>query len=184
MNRVPLFFILALLFYTIGGCGGGVVVVNKETPAENRKTDIRRSESNITAATEHLKQAKMFYARDKYKQALQHCEKAIEFDNRNWEAYYYLGLCMQKRHEYASAANALKQGLQYTPDNRLVRSEIHAAIGYCWENLGRFEDARKEYSVSLTFNPGNQNAQDGQNRVKVEKTLKNWGKDKKSDRDG
>jgi tetratricopeptide (TPR) repeat protein len=184
MKKIPLILFAILLPVIFSGCGGGTVVVKEATTGEIRKTDARPSEGNITAATEHLKEAKMFYARDKYKQALQHCEKAIEFDNRNWEAYYYLGLCMQKRHEFTQAVDALKKGLILSPDNRLVKSEMHAAIGYCWENLRMFDDARREYNTSLSFNPGNQAARDGQNRIKVEKTLKNWGKDKDIDTEG
>jgi tetratricopeptide (TPR) repeat protein len=184
MNKFFPFLILISLILIIGGCGGGTINVKESPAVENHKTPGKPTQGNITAATEQLKEAKMFYARDKYKQALQHCEKAIEFDNRNWEAYYYLGLCMQKRRDFAEAAAALKRGLQFSPDNRLVKSEMHAAIGYCWENLKQFEDARKEYDISLSYNPANQAAREGQNRIKVQKTMKNWGKDKDIEHEG
>ncbi len=178
MIRMINAFSIALLILFTAGCGSNVVLVNTQPAPESKKVAPRPDESNVTASTEHLKQAKMFYARDKYKQALQHCEKAIEFDHSNWEAHLYLGLIMQQRHDYSGAIEALNNSLKFSPDNRLVKSDMHAAIGYCWENLGNFEKANREYDKSLSFNPGNQNAREGQNRIKVEKTLKNWGKDK------
>jgi len=66
----------------------------------------------------------------------------------------------------------------------LVKAEMHFSLGYCFENMGRLDEARKEYETSLTYNPGNDSARKGSNRVKVEKTLKNWGKDKEIEYEG
>jgi tetratricopeptide (TPR) repeat protein len=160
------------------GCSRGVVVVQTGTEVTPATIKMRNPETNFNASIEHLRQAKIFYARDKYKQALQHCEKAVSFDSRNWEAYYYMGLCMQKRKDFARALETFRTGLRYVPDNRLVKAEMHFALGYCFENMGRLEEARSEYETSLTYNPNNDSARKGSNRVKVEKTLKKWGKEK------
>jgi len=175
---IPVVLLIAL------GCSKEVVVV--QTGAETTPSTVvmRNPETNFNASIEHLRQAKIFYARDKYKQALQHCEKAVSFDSRNWEAYYYMGLCMQKRKDFARAVETIRTGLKYVPENKLVKAEMHFALGYCFENMGRLDEARSEYETSLTYNPNNDSARKGSNRVKVEKTLKNWGKDKEIEYEG
>jgi tetratricopeptide (TPR) repeat protein len=175
-----LFFLLIVSF----GCSKKVVIVRTAETTDKVTPVAKPLDQNLTASMEHLQQAKMFYARDKYKQAMQHCEKAIEFDNRNWEAYYYLGMTMQKRREYAHAIDIFRSGLRYSPDNRMVKAELHVAIGQSLENLGRLEEAVHEYNTALTFNPENDSARAGKNRVEVEKTMKNWGKDKEIDFEG
>ncbi len=175
---------LCLLLPGLIGCSKKVIVV-KTDPAETHKSvDSHASNDNIIASNNHLAQAKKFYVEEKYKQTLKHCEKAIQFNRRNWEAHYYLGLAMQKRKEYARSIEVLGTGLEYCPDNKFVKSEIHYAIGYNWENLGHFSNADKEYTMALEFNPKNSSARDAQNRIKMEKTIKNWGKKKKIEYDG
>ena len=124
--------------------------------------------------------SKKFYYNGKYKQARKHCEKAIKFNHSNWEAHYYLGLTMQKKREYAIAVEALGVSLKYSPENRFVRSELHLAIGYSWEKLGNAKKAGTEYSLAIQYNPENQEAIEARNRMKVDKTMKNWGHKKKT----
>jgi len=180
-----LLILSSLLFlFIIAGCAKEVIVVQPGSENSNQPSFNGEPADNASASDKHLQQAKMFYARDKYKQALQHCEKSIEFNNRNWEAYYYLGLVMQKRREYTRSIETLNDGLKFAPDNKLVKAELHCALGHSWESLGRYEEARKQYDLALSLNPQNEAARKGRNRIEVEKTLKNWGKDKDIDYEG
>lgn len=173
-----------LIALVLAGCSKKVVLI-KTNPAEtNKSAGSHASKDNIIASNNHLAQAKKFYVDEKYKQTMKHCEKAIQFNHRNWEAHYYLGLTMQKRKEYAVSIEILGTGLKYCPDNKFVKSEIHYAIGYNWENLGHFSNAKKQYAMALEFNPKNNSARDAQNRIKVKKTVKDWGKKKKTKYDG
>jgi tetratricopeptide (TPR) repeat protein len=179
-----LFIFFAIFIFALCGCSKKVIVVQPSGEKSSSSEGEMTFNDNTTASTHHLQQAKMFYARDKFKQALQHCEKAIHFDSRNWEAYYYLGLSMQKRKEYARSIEPLNSGLKLSPDNKLIKAELHCAMGISWENLGQYEEAHKQYDSALENNPNSDVARKGKNRLKVEKTLKNWGKDKEIEYEG
>jgi tetratricopeptide (TPR) repeat protein len=179
VKKALIFISPLFIFFIIAGCGKEAVVINQ--PDEENPGVFK---DNTTASNHHLQQAKMFYARDKYKQALQHCEKAIEFDKHNWEAYFYMGMSMQKRKEYARSIEILNDGLKYSPDNKLVKAELHCAIGYSWENLGRYDEARRQYNLALDYNPNSEQARKGKNRIKVEKTMEDWSKDKEIKHEG
>jgi len=171
---------LSLVLLIMAGCTRKVVIV-KTQPSEAKKAIIvHPTKTEIASSENHLRQAKKFYYNGKYKQARKHCEKAIKFNHSNWEAHYYLGLTMQKKREYAVAVEALGVSLKYSPENRLVRSELHLAIGYSWEKLGNAKKAGTEYSLAIQYNPENQEAIEARNRMKVDKTMKNWGHKKKT----
>ncbi|UCD17810.1 MAG: tetratricopeptide repeat protein [Candidatus Zixiibacteriota bacterium] len=174
-------FLLILLLIAAAGCSRHETPV-RVTPEQQKK--FNSPGTNITESNNHLRQAKAFYAKDKYKQAMKHCEKAIVFNHRNWEAYYYLGLSMQKRKEYSLAIEVLYNGLKHSPENGYVKSELHYSIGYSWEKMGHLEKAKKAYITALAFNPENHSAQQARNRIKIEKTLENWGKKKDLPYDG
>jgi tetratricopeptide (TPR) repeat protein len=175
--------VLTLIF--AGGCGGGGstqtrVIITEKT----RNYDSEPTAKNIEKSNFHLAKAKKFYSRGKYKQVKKHCEKAIAYNPQNWEAYYYLGLAMQKRREYAESIKTLEVGLVLSPNNKYVRSDIHCTLGINWENLGRPEKARNEYNQALAFNSGNSIARKGLNRIKVKKTLRNWDKKREIEHEG
>jgi len=176
--------ILCIILLLIVGCSKKETSITITAEQGERANQPDAVKVNETASGQHLRQAKVFYSRDKFKQAIKHCEKAITFNHQNWEAYYYLGLSMQKRRDYTVAIDMLHNGLKHSPKNKYVKSELHYAIGYSWEKLGRFENAKKSYSTALAFNPENHSAQQAKNRIKIEKTLKNWGKQKNIDYDG
>lgn len=167
----------AVILFACSGSNTGTVVVKHEepttVPTEHRPV-------NIESSNNHLSQAKVMYVKGKYKQTIDHAEKAIAFNEKNWEAYYYLGLAMQKRRDYQISLDALDKGLRFSPDNRFVRSEIHSALGYSWEQLGVLDKAKIEYTTALEFNSENIDAREGSNRIKIEKTMKGWGKDAKA----
>ena len=176
---VLFFFILFII-----GCGKEVTII-KTSPAERPQIETSKpTHENINASNHHLQQAKLFYEKDRFKQARQHCEKAISFDSRNWEAYYYLGLTMQRQKDYVIAIEKLNEGLKVAPDNGIVRAEIHYAIGYSWERIGRLVEAGMHYDRALGYNPEYDSAREGKDRVKAGKRSKKWGKDKEIDGKG
>ncbi len=183
MKKLSVSILILLLFFTLG-CNKKVTVVKVASAEDNLNQYDSPSQDNINGSENHLQQAKRFYAEGKYSQARKHCEKAIELDHRNWGAHYYLGLTLQKRKEYTVSIEALGVSLKYAPNNKFVKSEIHYAIGYSWENLGNQKKAMEEYDQALAFNPGNDSARQAQNRIKVNKTMKNWDKGREIKYDG
>lgn len=177
---ISLFLMLAIF----AGCSKRIVVIKANPTVGSNNGPMHTSKDNIQASDNHLAQAKKFYARAKYKQSIKQCEKALQFNRRNWEAIYYLGLSMQKRKEYSISIEMLGAGLKYCPDNRFIKSEIHFAIGISWEKLEHYSNANKEYNIALEHNPGNSYARDAKNRLVVNKTMKNWRKNKNIPYDG
>jgi len=183
--RYLLFLLFSLTLLIAGGCGGNKTVETEIIISERHQDyQLEPEPKNIERSDFHLAKAKKFYARGNYKNVKMHCEKAIAFNNKNWEAYYYLGLAMQKRREYAESIETLKVGLVLSPDNKYVKSDIHCTLGINWEKLGRPEKARDEYKNALAFNSGNSMARKGLNRIKVEKTLRNWDKNRGIENEG
>ena len=183
--KKALVFLIGLSLFLVLGCSRGIVVVKTQPAVERERAVVGEKPAvNIPASENHLRQAKKFLADGKYKQAQMHCEKAIEFNHSNWEAHYCLGKIMQKRKAYAPAIEILGIGLRYSPENNAIRSEIHLAIGISWENLGQFDNARREYGLAVALNPSNQPAIEGRNRIKMDKIIKDWGKKKNTRHDG
>lgn len=182
MKKLLMLLVCGLAFILFACSGGGNTVVIKHEEPTASKADNRPT--NVEASDNHLNQAKVMYVKGKYKQTIDHAEKALAFNERNWEAYYYLGLAMQKRRDYQPSLDVFAKGLRYSPDNRFVRSEIHFALGFSWEQMGIFDKATNEYTAALEFNPENIDARQATNRIKIEKTMKGWGKDAKSKIDG
>ncbi|MCP4703767.1 MAG: hypothetical protein GY865_04080 [candidate division Zixibacteria bacterium] len=170
---------LSILFAL--GCSHKVVVIKTNT--SEKKLDSRaipkEKSSKDKQSDIFLAKAIKFYNKGKYKQALKFCEKAINFNHKNWEAHYYMGLASQRNRAYAQSIEALKLGLKLGPKNKFVESEIHCNIGINYEKMGMTERARSEYLLSLNLNESNQDARKGLNRLKVNKTMKNWRKNKK-----
>ena len=121
---------------------------------------------------------------DSLQQALQHCEKAIQFNHNNWEAHYYMGLAMQQKREYAASIEALKLSLKLGPDNNIIKSEMHFNLALGFEKMDMIDRAQAEYNQSLTFNSGNQMAREGLDRLKVKKMKKTVKKSRSKNYDG
>ena len=171
--------LLPVLLLILIGCGGGsVTVVKTSPPPGNTDRVMALSDQDISKSEHHLDLAKKSYFKGKYEQAEKQCELAIKFDRSNWEAFYYLGLVMQKKREYAESIEVLKIGLKLGPENKYVRSDIHFNLGVNFEQMGKPDMARDEYNRALAYNSGNQMARKGLNRIKVTRTLKNWDEDR------
>ena len=178
MRQFILLSIMIMLLLAIG-CSRGVVVVKTQRPQPTKEVVIvQPDKADVVSSENHLRQAKKFYYGGKYKQAQKHCEKAIQFNHSNWEAHYYLGLSLQGRREFAQAVDILSVSLKYSPENNMVRSELHLAMGYSWEKLGQAKNAQTEYALALEYNPDNMEAQEARNRIKIDKTMNDWGKKK------
>jgi tetratricopeptide (TPR) repeat protein len=182
--KTTLFLCLALVLIIMPGCNKKAVVVDTQQVEANKRKDYKPSEQAVRESDLYLLEAKKHYAQGNYKSVQKYCEKALEFNHGNWEAHYYLGLASQKRREYRVSIEVLSIGLKYSPENDYIKSEIHFAIGISWEKLGDLEKAENQFELALSYNPDNHSALQAKNRIQVQKTLKNWGKDTKYDYDG
>ncbi len=183
MRQFLLIFLALTIIFSIG-CSKKLVVIKTNSENPSTRQGIGTSQADLEKSDKFLIKAKREFYKGNYKNSLKFCEKAIDANHRNWEAYYYLGLSMQKRRKYELAINTFGTGLKYAPNDNLIKSEMHLAIGQSWENLGHLDNAKKEYELALTLNPDNSYARDARNRIKVHKTMKDWGKKKNKHHDG
>ncbi len=177
--RYLIVLLVSLFILAASGCSHRMVII--KTSTSEKKLDSRAIEkkNNKNQSDIFLAKAREFYNKGKYKQALKFCEKALEFNQNNWEAHYYIGLATQRNRQYAQSIEALKIGLRLGPDNRMIQSEIHYSLAINFEKMGMPERARSEYQTALNLNSANQDARKGLSRIKVKKTLDGWQKEKR-----
>jgi len=171
--------LIGLLIMTAFGCSHKVTIIKTNRPEEKLELRTIPPGEKARQSDIFLAKAKKFYLKGKYKQTLSFCEKAIKFNHDNWEAHYYMGLAMQRKRLYAQSIEALKIGLRLGPESRFFKSEMHCNLAINYEKMGMAERARSEYQLALTLDSANQNARKGLNRIKVNKTMKNWKKEKR-----
>lgn len=175
--------IVIFLALLLSACGG--TKMNIEYSSETYYANpVQASDEAVAASDIILKRAKKLFAKQKYGKVVNFCEQAIELNHRNWGAHYYLGLAMQKKHEYVVSVQALMVGLKYSPDNKFIKSDLHYSIGLSLERMGDLDNAFEEYGLSLNFHSGNRSARKARNRVKIEKTMQDWSKSRQIDYDG
>jgi len=176
--------VLLIIIVIAAGCGSHLTT-GKSGAGEERAYPIDNpTADNLELSNIYLQQAKRHYAEGDYRAAQGACENAVELNHQNWEAHYYLGLASQKKNEYTTSIEVLSVSLKYSPENNYIKSEIHFAIGISWEKLGELDKAEDEFEEALSYNSEHHSARDAKNRIKVEKTLRNWGKDTVRDYEG
>ncbi len=174
--RLLVALLVGLFILAASGCSHRIVVI--KTSTSEKKLDSRAIEKNNKKKQSDifLAKAREFYNKGKYKQALKFCEKALEFNQNNWEVHYYIGLATQRNRQYAQSIEALKIGLRLGPENRMIQSEIHCNLAINYEKMGMAERAHSEYQMALNLNSANQDARKGLSRIKVQKTKDGWKK--------
>ena len=177
--RLLVVLLVSLFILANSGCSHRVVIVKTNTSEKKLDSRAIEKKNNKKQSDVFLAKARKFYNKGKYKQALKFCEKALEFNQNNWEAHYYIGLATQRNRQYAQSIEALKIGLRLGPENRMVQSEIHCSLAINYEKMGMAERAHSEFQMALNLNSANQDARKGLSRIKVKKTLHGWQKEKR-----
>ena len=95
------------------------------------------------------------------KRELEETAKAIGERVRNQEAspedYYELWVILLRKKLFTQANANLKKSLKNWDEengDEEVHAQVHNALGYSYFNLGRFEDAIKEYTKAVEMQPG------------------------------
>jgi tetratricopeptide (TPR) repeat protein len=176
-----LFLILTALI--LFNCGGGKTNI-KYSAEIYYNNQSKPTDENMAASEEFLKLAKRAYADENYGMTINNCENAIDLNHRNWSAHYYLGLAMQKKREYAVSIEAFMVSLKFSPDSKYIKSDLHYSIGLSFERQGDLDKAHQEYVTALNFNSENSSAKTARNRVKIEKTMQNWSRDRQINHGG
>lgn len=84
------------------------------------------------------------------------CQKAISYVPDQPVFYFYLGVSQYLSKDYAQALSALREGVQYVPEeNAGLLSEFHGQIGDLLYHFEKSDSAFVEYETALKYNPNN-----------------------------
>jgi Tetratricopeptide repeat len=142
-----------------------------------------RSAYPVTA----LKEARNYFQKGKYQEAVSAAETVLGHDPTNREAialaqdaYYHLGTSLFRERRYEEALWALRNvPMDYKNTGEITahiekylqnRAELHYKKGMTYYNAEQFEEALKEWQETLRLNPNHPKA--GQDIQKLERTLK------------
>lgn len=102
-------------------------------------------------AERHLKQVYQLYTRDRLKEALEECGKAIRLDPRNAKAHYWKGRIYIRTGEYDPALEEFRAAVNLSPDFR----EAHDNLGWLYFRKNRLDEALSHLSTSIRLNREN-----------------------------
>lgn len=103
-------------------------------------------------ATEWYHEGENLYAQGKYEEAINAFDKAIEFDPKYIDAYYWKGLALNDLGRFEEALKAYdKATMLDSGDYR-----IWGAKGNTFYDLGRYEEAIKEYDKIIELHPNDE----------------------------
>lgn len=171
MKKLILF---SLLVFVVG-CSRTTVIKTHpaDTPGQQANKGAIKSSDN------HLEQGKKFYYTGKYTQATKHFIRAIARNDKNWEAYYYLGLTQQNQRRYNQSIASLKNCLKLAPRDAEIQAQVNFALGFSWEQNSAPDKASMHYILALDLHPGYTEAKAGLERIKKTKQVKKNTKKKK-----
>ena len=109
---------------------------------ELAKEDFERAlslNSNMSGALGEL--AYIYTMSDPLK-AIEYADRALEFDERNWRAYYSRGLALYTMHNYEAALEDAKSALD------LGCGDAYQLIGDCYGMLGLRDEAEKYWELA------------------------------------
>lgn len=102
-------------------------------------------------AEKHLGQVYQLYNRNRLKEALEECEKAIRLDPRNPKAYYWRGRVYLRTGDDDPALEDFRAAIKLKPDFR----EAHDNLGWIYSRKNRLDEALSHLSRSIELNREN-----------------------------
>jgi tetratricopeptide (TPR) repeat protein len=156
------------LMFLLNGCAQRADVI-ETYPVDDASQVFKQSENQVSE--DHLAQGKLMYHKGEYGQATKHLVRALDNNQENWEAYYYLGLVEQKQGQYDRSIGAFNNCLKYCPTTHPLLTEIYLALGESWEKEGYLDKAKEKYSLALGIDPRQPEAKAAMERIR-QKELK------------
>ena len=162
-----LFIIFILILFYLAGCGKQYKVVKthqKTGEGEIAEKFIDNNSSDV-ADDRYFHDGLILFRQGQNKRARIQFEKSIDYYQKNWLSYYYLGLIMNKEGIYPEAISQFHLSLKYAPGEKRSRSLIYVAIGESWEYQGEYGKATQNYQMALNLYPESVTAKEGLNQV-------------------
>lgn len=145
----------------VSGCTSGriVIVGESETPANP-------DQGRAIAAQRHVDLGKKFLKNKKYHKAEAEFLAAIELDDGNYEANYYLGLTYYRWKKYHSCIEPFQVAIQLNSRDPEWVCQIRVYLGSAFESERDYERAEREFYLAIQLDPDNDEARHSWERVK------------------
>lgn len=92
---------------------------------------------------------------EKYDDAINHGEAALELFPNQAALYWFLGTAYLIKKDDESAVEILEQGKKVAGSNKDLEALFNAQLGDAYNNLKEYEKSDKFYEAALKFNPNN-----------------------------
>ena len=144
----------AIVYYRLGYAyktnddyDNAVIYFRKAVELNPYEESYRQEITNL--ANMEILKGKDFYSRKEYMEALQHFNKALEYDPENSSAMFRLGNIYFAIKDYLKASEYLEKGLLYQGNNY----KVLYMLGRCYSALSDTDKALEAYDKALSFNP-------------------------------
>jgi Flp pilus assembly protein TadD len=98
-------------------------------------------ESNLSAADKLFLKGNKLYAEQKYQEAIESYNEALELSQSQWGYYFNLGLALKKSDKKEEALAAFQKALEMNPESYSVNKEL----GQLLAQEDNYEEAKKYY---------------------------------------
>lgn len=168
ISDIAAFGLVVVMAVAISGCGAKrtTIIVRGETSVGTTDQTHARNKGQVVASDRHFHQGVKFYQANKYKQAIKSFHKSIEKNPRNWEAHYYLGLCLHDTKKFALARESFNFAGKHAPKDNDIQARIYIAVALSFESIGDRHQAGSYFSLALKYQPKNKKAKNGLARIK------------------
>lgn len=109
---------------------------------ELAKSDFERALGLNPQMSDPLGELAYIYTMSDPLKAIEYADRALEFNNRNWRAYYSRGLALFTMHNYEMALEDAKSALDWGC------SDAYQLIGDCYGMLGLRDEAEKYWELA------------------------------------
>ena len=147
VNNAIIFYRLGYAYKTNNDYDNAIIYFRKAVDLNPFKEEYKQEITNL-ANVEILK-GKDFYSRKEYMEALQHFNKALEYDPENSSAMFRLGNIYFAIKDFVKASEYLERGLIYQANNY----KVLYMLGRCYSVLSDTEKAIESYDKALSYNP-------------------------------
>ncbi len=158
--------VLVICLFIITGCSRHFTVIRAQQKTGNPTVQNTNTSTTERSFEETMREGLILFRQGNMEASQLQFEKAIEQSPYNWRGYYYLGLVLTKKEQYAPASSRLFNSLDYAPEDKRERSLIYVAIAENYEAQGEFGKAELNYHTALNLNPNSQQARNGMLRLK------------------
>lgn len=123
-----------------------------QTPIAERQYQnaLEKVRQNPNSAPNHVELGWSLFQKGQYNDALAEYKKAIDLDDKNYRAYYDLGLAYREVKKYDLAISTFQKALEIAPKS----FEAHYDLGVVYQQTGKLDQALQEFQLAYKLNPG------------------------------